>query len=268
MPPEDQSVVSHDSMTHRSRRAKSRTVSKRLPDAATPAEPAGLGPEGLRQLVARVRPRRQARLRLPRGADARDPDGARRSSGWRSASSRCALWRPARAGSSGCAERMRWRQICVRMGCVRSTAWRRRTASLITIANHLNQHGKSSRSTSGAKTAPARGVAKTASGGAGTRNCRRHASNFWRDRCNALGAGSWKDHMNRRRRSEGLAPAPGASVPPRRPAYAGGGSAAKRWRQMKNRGPHFGSAGPHLFLFSETKALRLSRPQLVSAHVV
>ena len=68
------------------------------------------------------------------------------------------------------AERVRWRQICIRMGCVRSTAWRRWAASLITIANHLNRHGKSARSTSGAKTTPARGVAKAASGGAGTRN--------------------------------------------------------------------------------------------------
>jgi hypothetical protein len=68
------------------------------------------------------------------------------------------------------AERVRWRQICIRMGCVRSTAWRRWAASLITIANHLNRRGKSSRSTPGAKSTPARGVAKTASGGAGTRN--------------------------------------------------------------------------------------------------
>jgi hypothetical protein len=68
------------------------------------------------------------------------------------------------------AERVRWRQICIRMGCVRSTAWRRWAASLITIANDLNRHGKSARSTSGAKAIPTRGVAKTASGGAGTRN--------------------------------------------------------------------------------------------------
>ncbi len=68
------------------------------------------------------------------------------------------------------AERVRWRQICIRMGCVRSTAWRRWAASLINIANHLNRHGKSARSTSGARTTAARGVAKTASGGAGTRN--------------------------------------------------------------------------------------------------
>lgn len=68
------------------------------------------------------------------------------------------------------AERVRWRQICIRMGCVRSTAWRRWAASLITIANHLNRHGKSARSTSGTKGTPAQGVAKAAADRAGTRN--------------------------------------------------------------------------------------------------
>jgi hypothetical protein len=68
------------------------------------------------------------------------------------------------------AERVRWRQICIRMGCVRSTAWRRWAAALITIANHLNRNGKSVRSAAGTKSTPAQGVAKTASGGAGTQN--------------------------------------------------------------------------------------------------
>lgn len=68
------------------------------------------------------------------------------------------------------AERVRWRQICIRMGCVRSTAWRRWAAALITIANHLNRNRKSTRLTRGAKSPPAQNVAKAASDGAGTRN--------------------------------------------------------------------------------------------------
>jgi hypothetical protein len=68
------------------------------------------------------------------------------------------------------AERVRWRQICIRMGCVRSTAWRRWAAALITIANRLNQHEKSLRNTSTTKSTPAQRVAKTAPDGAGTRN--------------------------------------------------------------------------------------------------
>lgn len=41
------------------------------------------------------------------------------------------------------AEGCRWRQVCIQVGCVRSTAWRRWTAALITIANHLNKRKKS-----------------------------------------------------------------------------------------------------------------------------
>lgn len=41
------------------------------------------------------------------------------------------------------AEGQRWRQVCIQVGCVRSTAWRRWTAALITIANRLNQQRKS-----------------------------------------------------------------------------------------------------------------------------
>lgn len=33
---------------------------------------------------------------------------------------------------------MRWRQVCIRAGCVRQTAWRRWAAALLTVANHLN----------------------------------------------------------------------------------------------------------------------------------
>lgn len=50
------------------------------------------------------------------------------------------------------ADGYRWRQICIQIGCVRSTAWRRWTAALVTISNRLNkQH----------KTGPRHGRAKT-----------------------------------------------------------------------------------------------------------
>ncbi|MDR0809725.1 MAG: DUF6362 family protein [Gemmobacter sp.] len=42
------------------------------------------------------------------------------------------------------AEGYRWKQICRAVGCVRSTAWRRWTAALLTIANRLNKQGKNS----------------------------------------------------------------------------------------------------------------------------
>ena len=37
------------------------------------------------------------------------------------------------------AEGARWRQVCIRAGCVRSTAWRRWAAALLTVAKHLNR---------------------------------------------------------------------------------------------------------------------------------
>jgi len=41
------------------------------------------------------------------------------------------------------AEGIRWRQVCIRAGCVRTTAWRRWAAALLTIAKHLNAREKS-----------------------------------------------------------------------------------------------------------------------------
>ncbi len=43
------------------------------------------------------------------------------------------------------AEGARWRQVCIRAGCVRSTAWRRWAAALLTIAKKLNSQTKSNR---------------------------------------------------------------------------------------------------------------------------
>ncbi len=40
------------------------------------------------------------------------------------------------------AENMRWRQVCIRAGCVRQTAWRRWAAAMLTIASHLNAKGR------------------------------------------------------------------------------------------------------------------------------
>lgn len=43
------------------------------------------------------------------------------------------------------AEGVRWRQVCIRSGCVRSTAWRRWVAALQTIANKLNARARPKR---------------------------------------------------------------------------------------------------------------------------
>ena len=40
---------------------------------------------------------------------------------------------------------MRWRQVCIRAGVVRSTAWRLWVAALLTIAKKLNSQAKSAR---------------------------------------------------------------------------------------------------------------------------
>ena len=43
------------------------------------------------------------------------------------------------------ADGMRWRQVCIRAGVVRSNAWRRWAAALLTIAKKLNSQTKSKR---------------------------------------------------------------------------------------------------------------------------
>ena len=40
------------------------------------------------------------------------------------------------------AEGMRWRQVCIRAGCARQTAWARWVAALETIARKLNARGR------------------------------------------------------------------------------------------------------------------------------
>lgn len=66
------------------------------------------------------------------------------------------------------AEGMRWRQIGIRMGCVRQTAWRRWVAALATIANHLNKNNKSQRVPSASKKVADKAAVKTAKGESAT----------------------------------------------------------------------------------------------------
>ena len=66
------------------------------------------------------------------------------------------------------AEGVRWRQVCYRAGVVRTTAWRRWAASLLTIAKHLKALEKPGRKALAAKTTAAKPVVKPDEGGPGT----------------------------------------------------------------------------------------------------
>jgi hypothetical protein len=66
------------------------------------------------------------------------------------------------------AEGVRWRQVCIRAGVVRSTAWRRWAASLLTIAKHLNAMDESARKASAPKRVADRSVVKPDESGSGT----------------------------------------------------------------------------------------------------
>lgn len=67
------------------------------------------------------------------------------------------------------AEGWRWKNICIQIGVVRQTAWRRWVAGLITIANHLNEKAKpEGRSKPARKKTGADRVGKTAGGVVGT----------------------------------------------------------------------------------------------------
>ena len=66
------------------------------------------------------------------------------------------------------AEGVRWRQVCIRAGVVRSTAWRRWAASLLTIAKHLNALEKSGRKAATPKRAADKNVVKPNEPGSGT----------------------------------------------------------------------------------------------------
>lgn len=66
------------------------------------------------------------------------------------------------------AEGVRWRQVCIRAGVVRSTAWRRWAASLLTIAKHLNAMDKAGSKAKASKKAADRNVVKPDESGSGT----------------------------------------------------------------------------------------------------
>lgn len=63
------------------------------------------------------------------------------------------------------AEGHRWQTICRHVGCVRSTAWRRWTASLLTISKSLKKHKKSASSIGAEKSTGAEPGAKSRGGG-------------------------------------------------------------------------------------------------------
>lgn len=92
------------------------------------------------------------------------------------------------------AEGHRWKQICRAVGCVRSTAWRRWTAALVTIANRLNKQRKTSRRPHGAKTTgDAAGAKRGGEGreGAAVRGAK--GSNLGRDKSRRYGPYSSHD---------------------------------------------------------------------------
>ena len=66
------------------------------------------------------------------------------------------------------ADGMGWRQVCIRAGVVRSTAWRRWAAFLLTIAKRRNSLEKSGRKASAPKRVADRNVVKPDENGSGT----------------------------------------------------------------------------------------------------
>ena len=66
------------------------------------------------------------------------------------------------------AEGVRWRQVCFRAGVVRTTAWRRWAAALLTIAKRLNVLDKSGRKPRPAKPPAAKPVVRPDDSGPGT----------------------------------------------------------------------------------------------------
>mgnify|MGYP000290591804 CR=1 FL=1 len=86
------------------------------------------------------------------------------------------------------AENVRWRQICIRAGCVRSTAWRRWAAALLTISRKLNSQAKSAAKVRSAKPPTETTGDRPREGRANTQDNPQDALNFGRDSCNTSGA--------------------------------------------------------------------------------
>ena len=66
------------------------------------------------------------------------------------------------------AEQYRWRSVCNRIGVSRSTAWRRWSAGLLTIAKTLKAKGKPRRKPAAVKSGADKGAVKPAAGGGET----------------------------------------------------------------------------------------------------
>ena len=79
------------------------------------------------------------------------------------------------------AEGARWRQVCIRAGVVRSAAWRRWVAALLTISKKLEKLDKSKGKGKGAKPLTATARNQPREGGAATTDNRPDPSNFGRD---------------------------------------------------------------------------------------
>lgn len=79
------------------------------------------------------------------------------------------------------AEGARWRQVCIRAGCVRSTAWRRWAAALLTISKKLNSAAKSKRKLKVPKMPAATTGANPRETAANTQDDTQNALNFGRD---------------------------------------------------------------------------------------
>ena len=86
------------------------------------------------------------------------------------------------------AENVRWRQICIRAGCVRSTAWRRWAAALLTISRKLNSQAKSTAKARSAKAGAEMTGDRPRETGANTQDNPQDALNLGRDSCNTSGA--------------------------------------------------------------------------------
>ena len=82
------------------------------------------------------------------------------------------------------AEGARWRQVCIRAGCVRSTAWRRWAAALLTISKKLNSPAKSVRK----PRTPDETGAKPRENVVNTQDNPQNALNFGRDTSSGSGA--------------------------------------------------------------------------------
>jgi hypothetical protein len=79
------------------------------------------------------------------------------------------------------AEGARWRQVCIQAGCVRSTAWRRWAAALLTVSKKLNSAAKSKRKLKASNMPAATPSAMPRESVANTQDKPQNTLNFGRD---------------------------------------------------------------------------------------